>query len=413
MGMRELDNDSDSVVVIGSGLAGLTAAATAAREGRSVTVVEAHIEGGRARTDERNGYRFNQGPHALYRGGRGWRILRDLKVTPRGHQPPLRGAHVVRRGEKVHLSGAAMGSLLAKLVTASPAKWTGRCAEEWVQSLGGAPEVVQLARMGIRVSTYVADLEHMPADLAISQAKLGLRGGVSYLDGGWATLVDGLSSAASSTGAAIRIHESAIGIERCTDGWEVTLGGGEVVSARSVVIATGGPDAARSLLPVDPCWPELGPPVTAACLDLGLQGCRPPVMFGLDEPLYLSRHCPPGDLAPEGGAVVHVMRYGARDARLDRIELRTYARLAGISDDHIVEERFLAAMVVTHLLPSIEHGLAGRPGVEVPAAPGIYLAGDWVGTSGWLADAAMASGQRAGMLATRASSRPPLRPKVA
>jgi phytoene dehydrogenase-like protein len=411
--MQELDNVSDSVVVIGAGLAGLTAAATAAREKKPVTVVEAHIGGGRARTDERDGYRFNQGPHALYRSGRGWRILRGLKVAHRGHQPPLRGARITHRGELVHLPGAAMGSLLAKLFSASPAKWTGRCAEEWVQSLGGAPEVAELARMVIRVVTYVADHEHMPADLAISQAKLGLRGGVSYLDGGWSTLVDGLASAASSAGAAIRIHESAIGIERCTDGWEVTLAGGEVLSAGAVVVAAGGPDAARRLLPVEPAWPELGPPVTAACLDLGLQRCHPPVVFGLDEPLYLSRHSPPGDLAPEGKAMVHVMRYGARDARLDRTELRTYARLAGIGDDHIVEERFLAGMVVTHLLPGVEHGLAGRPAVEVPGAPGIYLAGDWVGTSGWLADAAMASGQRAGLLAARAPSHRPLRPTLA
>jgi phytoene dehydrogenase-like protein len=64
-------------VVIGAGLAGLTAAATAARAGRPVVVVEAHTPGGRARTDERSGYRFNQGPHALGRGGEAWRILRS------------------------------------------------------------------------------------------------------------------------------------------------------------------------------------------------------------------------------------------------------------------------------------------------------------------------------------------------
>ena len=68
--------------------------------------------------------------------------------------------------------------------------------------------------------------------------------------------------------------------------------------------------------------------------------------------------------------MVHVMRYGARDAGLDRAELRGYARLAGIADDQIVEERFLAVHVVTHVLPSPEHGLAGRPGVAVPGRRG-------------------------------------------
>jgi hypothetical protein len=107
------------------------------------------------------------------------------------------------------------------------------------------------------------------------------------------------------------------------------------------------------------------------------------------------------------------MRYGARRAGLDRPELRTYAGLAGITEDQIVEERFLADMVVTHVLPSPEGGLAGRPGVAVAGADGIYLAGDWVGPSGWLADAAMASGRRAGTLASTVAAAERSYPKVA
>lgn len=57
-------------MVIWAGLAGLTAAATAARARRPVVVVEAHTAGGRASTDELSGYRLNQGPHALGRGAR-------------------------------------------------------------------------------------------------------------------------------------------------------------------------------------------------------------------------------------------------------------------------------------------------------------------------------------------------------
>jgi phytoene dehydrogenase-like protein len=406
-------HDDNAVVVIGAGLAGLTAAATAARAGKPVVVVEAHAGGGRARTDERSGYRFNQGPHALYRGGEAWRILDDLRVPHRGHLPSLRGARGARNDKLVRLVGAPMGSLVTRLLATSPARWAGRTAEEWAESLAGNRDVSDLARMFIRVTTYVADLERMPADLAISQMKLGLSGGVSYLDGGWASLVDGLWLSASAAGATIRKHQTVTSINAVSGAWEVALADGELLRAAAVVVAAGGPDAARKLMPVDPGWPELGPPVTAACLDLGLRGCRPPVVFSLDEPLYLSRHCPPGDLAPRGGSVVHVMRYGARDARLDRIELREYARQAGISDNQIVEERFLANMVVTHLLPSPEHGLAGRPQVTLPALPGMYLAGDWVGPSGWLADAAMASGQRAGMLAARARVGARTYPRVA
>jgi phytoene dehydrogenase-like protein len=273
--------------------------------------------------------------------------------------------------------------------------------------------VSDLARTFIRVSTYAADLEAIPAELAISQLKKGLFRGVSYLDGGWASLVNGLWSVASTAGAVIRAHQPAAAICAVAGGWNVMLASGEVLPASAVVIAAGGPASARRLLPVDPGWGELGPPVTAACLDLGLRGSRPALLFGVDEPLYLSLHCPPGDLAPSGGSLVQVMRYGARDASLDRAELRTHAHLAGVTDSQIVEERFLAEMVVTHMLPSPAQGMASRPGVAVPGALGIYLAGDWVGPTGWLADAAMASGWRAGRLAAGPAAAAPTYPRVA
>jgi phytoene dehydrogenase-like protein len=408
--MRE--HDEEAVVVIGAGLAGLTAAATAARARRPVVVVEAHTSGGRARTDELSGYRFNQGPHALGRGGEAWRILHDLGVPHRGHRPPLRGARVVRDGKLVGVPIGQLGLLIPRLLTVSAASWAGRSAEEWVESLGGSRDLPDLARMLIRVTTYVTDLGRMPADFAISRIKAARRG-VSYLDEGFASLVEGISSAASAAGATIRTHQAAAGINAVPGGWEVELAGGEVLPAAAVVIAAGSPAAARKLLPVDPGWPELGPPVTAACLDLGLRGPHPSVVIGVDEPLYLACHCPPGALAPAGGSVVHVMRYGARDAGLDRAELHRFATLAGITNDQIVAERFLAVHVVTYVLPGPEDGLAGRPAVAVPRSPGLYLAGDWVGPSGWLSDAAMASGQHAGLLAAGAPAEDRTYPRVA
>jgi phytoene dehydrogenase-like protein len=410
MCMRE--QVKEAVVVIGAGLAGLTSAATAARAGRPVVVVEAHAAGGRARTDELSGYRFNQGPHALGKGGEAWRILGDLGVPHPGHRPPLRGSRVVRDGKLARVPVGQMGWLLPRLLAASAARWAGRSAEEWVESLGGRHDLSDLARMLIRVTTYVTDLGAMPADFAISRIK-GARRGVSYLDEGFASLVDGLSSAASAAGATIREHQAAVGISAVPGGWEVALADGELLPAAAVVVAAGGPATARELLPIDPGWPEFGPPVTGACLDLGLRGpCRSAVI-GLDQPLYLARHCPPGNLAPAGGSVVHVMRYGARNAELDRAELHQFAALAGITDDQIVEERFLAVHVVTDVLPGPEEGLAGRPAVAVPGSPGLYLAGDWVGPSGWLSDAAMASGQRAGLLAAGAPAEEPTHPRAA
>jgi phytoene dehydrogenase-like protein len=220
--------------------------------------------------------------------------------------------------------------------------------------------------------------------------------GVRYIDGGWQTLVDGLLDVCRERGVEIETRTSALSVRETGASVQVTTAAGSW-SAGAAIIAGGGPRAAMGLLGSDPGWGDLGDPVTAACLDLGLT--RPgerPVLFGLSEPLYLSTHCPPADLAPEGGAVVHVMRYGARDAATDRDELTRLATAAGIDPATVVQERFLARMHVAWSVPTPSSGgLPGRPPVTVPAHERVFVAGDWVGPVGMLADAAMASGAAA------------------
>ncbi len=59
-----------NVIVVGGGIAGLTAAIYLARGGRKVTLFEKERSlGGRATTSLRAGFRFNLGPHVVYRRG--------------------------------------------------------------------------------------------------------------------------------------------------------------------------------------------------------------------------------------------------------------------------------------------------------------------------------------------------------
>jgi len=57
------------VVVIGGGIAGLATSIFLSRKGKRVLLLErSKNPGGRAQTEVHDGFSFNLGPHALYRG---------------------------------------------------------------------------------------------------------------------------------------------------------------------------------------------------------------------------------------------------------------------------------------------------------------------------------------------------------
>ena len=68
----------------------------------------------------------------------------------------------------------------------------------------------------------------------------------------------------------------------------------------------------------------------------------------------------------------------------------------------VVAERYGRRLVVSHDRPRPERGLEGRPGPRISDCPGVFVAGDWVGTTGLLADASIASGQAAAVAALAA-----------
>src|SRR5262249_24087554 len=109
-------------------------------------------------------------------------------------------------------------------------------------------------------------------------------------------------------------------------------------------------------------------------------------------------------LAPEGAALVQLGKYlsGTTDAASDRAELEQLASRAIPGWRERAEVvRFLPHMTVTHAAFSTQ----GRPGVDVLGLPGVALAGDWVGSDGMLADAAVASALRAAGMIQRQKQR--------
>ncbi len=407
------------VVVVGAGLAGLTAAVTAARAGASVVLVDAARPGGRARTSTAGpGVVLNAGPRALYVGGAASAELSALGVRWSGGVPPVAGGRARRDGVVHRMPGGVgdllrtrllgvvgkvrVAALLGTIGRKDPAALVGRSVTSWVDELGLDHATAQLLHAIVRLATYVDDPDALDAGAALAQLQLALGDGVQYLDGGWQVLVDELVGLAAAAGVELVDHCPVRSIAT-VDGhgtWELTTAGRRV-RARSVVLASGTPAAAAGLCPVQLAIDGVGPPVTAACLELGLRG-SPPVRFllGVDQPLYLSEHAPPAQLAPDGVSVVHVLRYGVGGADEDRAALWDHAEAAGVDRAAVLVERFLRRMVVMGGAPLAgAGGLAGRPPVRVDGAAGLFLAGDWVGDRGLLADAAVASGVTAGRAA--------------
>ena len=410
------------VVVVGAGLAGLVAAAVAARRGASVVCCDVRAAGGRARSDEREGFVLNQGPHALYRSGAGVDVLGRLGVGFTGSPPHPVVSGYTEATDELGLLPTSAGSLLrspviglldkvrlARVLTTLPklqcASFGALSAAEWIASLGCTSRGAGVISALTRVVTYASDLDLVSADAAVAQLQLALEGNVVYLDGGWQSLVDGLVAAAASGGARVLAGERATVLQARTDGTFVVRTPARTLQAASVVVAAGSPAAARALLPHAPAW-ELGAPATAACLDLGLRrGRATMVTYGLDQPVYLSTHSPKARLAPLGGAVVHVMRYGARTSAEDRAQLWALARRCGIGERDVAVQRFLHEMTVCHALPRPGSGLSGRPAIDATGTAGVFLAGDWVGATGLLADASLASGEVAGRAAAEHAMR--------
>jgi protoporphyrinogen oxidase len=235
----------NEIHVVGAGLAGLTVAAYVARAGTPVVVHETRNRlGGRATTDDRDGFRFDQGPHALYRGGAAERVLAELGIHPVGAAPDVRG--VLVRGGALHRSPAGpvsllgttalgwrgkveLARLLATLPRLRPAEHAHRTAADWIDGTVRDPRARDALATLVRLTSYANHPEAMSAEVAITMLQAGTGPGVHYLARGWDQLVEALAA---------------------TPGIRIVAGEPvhDLPDAAAVVLACGGPAAVHRLL---------------------------------------------------------------------------------------------------------------------------------------------------------------------
>jgi len=377
--------------IVGGGLAGLTAAITAAESRAPVTLHEAHHTlGGRARTSE-GPYLTNEGPHALYRRGPHWTWLGQRGLLgPIASVPPREGTRFLfhRDGALRRTPPLAMLRLARRSTRSAP---VDSDFLSWATGRAGAA--------GARAAAHymgVALFHHDPGSLSAAFVQERLRRATAlppearYPVGGWAQLVDRMASRAWNLG--VRIETDARIGPRDLAGLRR---GGPVIVATHL-------DSARALLE-DPAltW-DSG---RTALLDLALKTRRgdPFIVCDLDAPGWIERFTAQDPtLAPAGEQLVQAqipLAPGASRAdAVRRAEDLLDLGFPGWRDRTTWRREALA---------SGRTGAVDRPGTTwrdrpaVDRGDGVLLAGDQVAAPGLLSEVAFNSGIEAAALAMK------------
>ncbi|MFE7331007.1 NAD(P)-binding protein [Streptomyces sp. NPDC057565] len=391
--------------IIGGGLAGFTAAITAAESGAPVTVHEAHHTlGGRARTTE-GPYRTNEGPHALYRHGPHWAWLaqRDL-LGPVATAPLLRATRLRFRlgGTLRRTPPPGLFRLIRRRAGHAPVDtdfrtWaTGRADEE-------------TARAAAHYAA-VALFHHDPGSLSAAFVQERLRRAAAlppearHPVGGWAQIIDRMAA---------RAWNMSVRIETATRIGPGTL---DALARTGPVVVATSLDAARGLLNDPTLTWDSG---RTALIDLALRTRRgdASAVCDLDAPGWIEQEVPgrpPGKhssaqertLAPAGRRLVQ----GQFPVAPGESKATGIARAEELLDlghpgwrDRTEWRREALAVGRTGAVDRPGTTWRDRPAID--RGDGIYLAGDQVAAPGLLSEVSFNSGLEAALLAVGASAR--------
>jgi phytoene dehydrogenase-like protein len=415
------------VLVIGGGISGLSAACYLAREGVKVTLLEkAPNLGGRASSQNLDGFTFNRGIHALYTGGATSRVLEELGVTYTYGTPDklfmLEGGALrlfpsgLSQLLRTDLLGTADKLGLMRFFTAlsmtKPRSVAYMSVQEWLERHIRRPRLRRMVAAGARTFVYSAALDVVSAEVFVDKMQRSNKHPIHYIEGGWQHLVDALRQKAERDGARVMSGVRAEAVEH--EGGRVLgvrLRDGGLMGASAVIVAATPREAAR--LVDGGAYPALRRavdslvPAKVASLDVAL-GHLPspqhPVVQDVEGPRFTTAQSVYASVAPEGEALICAFKQ--LDPRHPTDPHEDERELEGLLDAaqpgwraEVLRRRYLPRIEAVGALPTAaQGGFAGRPGTRVPGLSNLYLAGDWVGPEGFLADTSTASAREAARL---------------
>lgn len=410
------------IAVIGGGLTGLTAAIYAAQAGRSVILLEKDSRlGGLAQTARIGGALFNYGPRAIYEGSAALRILEELGCKPSLGNGTKNAMYGILDGKLIHATEelnpeelTEWSTLMGSLNRIDPEPVRSISIKEWALGHVRSDRVRQFFYAMCRQWAYDDDMERLSAGYVLEQGQLASQG-VRYMLGGWQTVIDSLQREAVQAGVVIAAGAEAAQVVREQGTVTGILLSEETLLITGSIIAAAGPHAVSKWLKGSglhsrslEVWKEQAHPLYVSCLDVALKQVPHPdraFVLGLDEPFYYSNHSAAIPLTEDGSQVIHVMTYhGSSPSRDPELVLgRLKERLEAIQpgwEREAAAVRFSPNLLAAHASrPALRSGDAPAPGPAVPEIRGLYVAGDWVGREGRLADTAMTSAKLAGLTA--------------
>ena len=376
----------DRITIVGGGLAGLTAAISAAEQGAPVTLLEAREElGGRARSTA-GPYKVNLGPHAILSSSPLWKWLGERGLLPPHARPRLSGVRFRWQDDirRVPAVGATVAALRLRGRTA-PVDMDFRT---WVSEQVG-PEAAEILARSVGILTYHHDPGELSATFVWEPLVRGLLSAppsARYPIGGWRTMVDAMRRQAWQLGVEIRTGE------------RVTR-----LPEPPVIVATELSDARELLRDESLRWTS----GHAVCLDLALTHRRgdPFVVVDLQEAGWVERYTAADpSLAPDGEELIQAqmpIRPGeSPEAAGHRLERLLDSSFAGWRD----RERWRRRQVMDGRTGALDFpGQTWRDRPAIDHGDGVYLAGDMVAAPGCLSEIAWASGVEASRLAVVAA----------
>jgi hypothetical protein len=381
---------SDTITIVGGGLAGLTAAISCAEGGAPVHLLEAHEQlGGRARTTE-GPYKANLGPHALLCNSPFWDWLGERNLMPPAAKPRLSGVRFRWHDEirRVPAIGAAVAALRLRGRTA-PVELD---FHTWAGEQVGFEPADQIARTA-GILTYYHDPGALSAAFVwepIMRAALSAPPTARFPIGGWSRIIERMQQRATDLGVTIEYGCSV-----------------DELPQAPVIVATELRDA-RALLGEDESLDWLSG--NAVCIDLVLDHRRgdPYVVADLQDAGWIERFTAADpSLAPDGQELIQAqmpIRPGeSHDAAAARLEELLDASLT----DWRSRERWRRRQVMTGRTGALDPpGKTWRDRPAIDRGDGVFLAGDMVAAPGCLSEIAWASGVRAAELALAAVRAP-------